>query len=146
MPSSPIKPTEGESGDAISSHLHNATVSLHSLLLLFAEAGFDTLSSETLQDILLKLVSEITNAARLFTKHQKMYNQSIEQCNELGQTLRQLSPLVKFQQEQIKGLRADLNEYENKAMPTAAAATATIATMTDGNISAIEEQLLVRSM
>ena len=129
-------------GDEISGHLHKATASLHSLLLLYADAGFESLPADKLQEMLLTLVSNVTNASRLFTQHQKQQESLANQSAELVDTVRRLSPLVRDQQEQIKALRAELDEKET-ADSKAARTMVDTGTMTEMNVSALEEQLLV---
>ena len=128
-------------GEAISQHLHKATGSLHSLLLLYAEAGFDSLPADTLQDMLLKLVSNVTNASRLFTQHQKIYETSISHSEELAETVRRLSSFVRQQQEQIRSLKAELESTVQVNSPHSE--TVSCGTMTDFDVSSLEEQFLV---
>lgn len=129
-------------GDAISHHLHSCTTSLHSLLLLYAEAGFDSLPAEALQEMLLKMVSNVTNAARLFTQYQKTHDASVQNSAELADTVRRLSPLVRGQQEQIKLLK---QEIANEALALALKSRADCGTMTDFNVADIEEKIMVSS-
>lgn len=134
-------PNGPATGEAISQHLHKATGSLHALLLLYAEAGFDSLPADTLQDMLLKLVSNVTNASRLFTQHQKIYDTSISRSEELAETVRRLSSLVRQQQEQIRSLKAEVDSDIQGNNPHSEKVSC--GTMTDFDVSALEEQLLV---
>lgn len=130
------------SGDAISGHLHKATTSLHSLLIVYANDGFDSLAADELQSTLLQLVSNVTSAFRLFTQHQKQHEALSRQAADAIETITRLSPLIKEQQDQIKSLRDELES--SKSIEVAQSrSTCSVSTATDLNVSAMEEQILV---
>jgi uncharacterized protein YukE len=141
-----VRSSSGGGGEAVHSHLHAATAGLHALLLQHAGPGLEAQPAEQLQDTLIQLVSNVTNAARKFTAYQKSYDASRQDAAELVDTVRRLSPVVKNQQEQIRSLKAGLaaREAERPGQgPSPPPGRADAGTSTELDVCAVEESILV---